>query len=175
MASPIDRLRQGIVEENWEIVQEAFTALTGEVAVARPQTKKLAKPRPKAKAAKLEPQPEPQPQRSRTAVPDFTIQHGQPKNESGRSMARVEPIDTSPMENLFKDDGKAAAVDKQFDRKVVPAEPSERRESPTLVTVKCEQCHRETELPPELAPHGLGADDDGVFEYLCDRCIGGMR
>lgn len=112
--------------------------------------------------------PSPTPRRSRDVNTDqFKIQHG--KAKGGKNYCSKMPFTPEP--NQFKDDGRIAANDTTFDKKVTAGLlPSPRKDPVQYVKVKCSKCSNTYEVSRVDAPRKLEEDDENN-RYVCNTCI----
>ena len=102
----------------------------------------------------------------------FRIEHGegaQDIREDGKKEARKLPFKRG-MKNTFVDDGTLALAEREFDKKVLPAQPGDRRPPIKFIKAKCGRCNKTEEINPALAPRRLGQDDE-PSSYICNGCI----
>lgn len=154
--TPLQMIKEGVIKHDFNLVAQAYTALTGEVlevpseAMIVEQIKQI-----------------PHPQRSGYDVDEFTFQivdkTKQPRGE--KNLTRTEPIDLKKVKavgNLFNDALEIATDDIAFDKKVHIKVPVQRnRESPQFKKFACEECGKEAILSPVHAPTG---------RYVCPKC-----
>jgi hypothetical protein len=73
--------------------------------------------------------------------------------------------------NTFKDDGRLAQKDRDFDKKY-PLPVSKRRSAAQKVEVTCRQCHKTEKIWAHLIVRGVGAGERST--HLCNACCCGQ-
>tara|TARA_R110002020_G_scaffold5117_25_gene21749 strand:- start:4960 stop:5418 length:459 start_codon:yes stop_codon:yes gene_type:complete len=151
--SPLDLIRNGIVENDMEQIIEGFNLLTGEELGIGP--KWTEDPVPTEDTASRESD------EVRTKVPvrsselDFTVKRDSP--DAGQ-YGRKESIQVG--ENQFVDDG-SEATGEEF--KTPEVNPTPRRKPIQMLEVICNSCGRKEEINP--------AYKTGSY-HRCDKCVG---
>lgn len=75
-----------------------------------------------------------------------------------------------PFKPRFVDDGKIAANDKEFDRKVwAGKQPVERRAGIRAINVVCGKCKHSFDVYPKDLPRSV---DHERADYTCNKCLG---
>ena len=149
--SPLELIRNGILENDFEKVIQGYALLTGEEV--RPEGKNES-----AGATNTEPTSSDEVSAQmpmRSEIEDFTMQRESlPAGQYGRK----EPIQVG--ENQFVDD-RSEAVGEEFDTPDVKLTP--RRPPVKMVEVTCNTCGRKEEINP--------AYKTGSY-HRCSRCVG---
>lgn len=177
--TPLEQIRQGILEQNWEEVIAGYESMTGQ-SFPKPvhdqeETKKklfqkcvlaleqvfAQPPAPEPVALDEVPAVSPPAKPKKKTKPDFT--HGEPERSSK----------AETFHNTFVDDrslcGEAAALDSKM---LSGLRMAPRRQPPVKVRATCETCQQTFSVDPILGPRTY--DQEGVkyqSSYVCDHCL----
>ena len=152
--SPLELIKNGILENDFEKVIQGYTLLTGEEV--RPATREQER-----SSEPEEPRSEPHAETVQPSVPvrseveDFTMKR---ENLPAGQYGRKESIQVG--ENQFVDDG-IEATGKEFETPDIA--PTPRRKPVQMVEVVCNSCGAKEEINP--------AYKTGTY-HRCSRCVG---
>tara|TARA_R110000765_G_C18872948_1_gene601240 strand:+ start:410 stop:853 length:444 start_codon:yes stop_codon:yes gene_type:complete len=146
--SPLELIKNGILENDLEKVIQGYALLTGEEV--RPREADETEDAPPREADKVQPQVP-----VRSSELDFTIKRG---DTAAGEHGRKEPIQVG--ENQFVDDG-LEATGEEFKTPEVNLTP--RRKPIQMVEVTCNSCGSKEEINP--------AYKTGTY-HRCSRCVG---
>lgn len=193
-ATPLDLLKQGVHNRQWEAVDAAYTMLTGETVF--PSSPSPAKEKTNEYNTVEEEisedeeneeviEKENEDDRDEDEIDDD--EEGDEDAEEGihkhrQNKIRVatgsQPVNVKGKKNTYKDDG----VEAEADLKLMPSPEkianlkTKRRPTYTKVKVKCSKCGTIEKVDPILAPQRL-ANGKYKMRYVCNdcSCIGGRE
>lgn len=193
-ATPLDLLKQGIEQGQWEAVCAAYTMLTGVVLKPvfedhDPEANEIVDANEEAtrvieenkKNRETEEEEEDEDEDSETEEDDSEIEdddededsEDQHKIKNGRSKirTRASPVSAFGVKNSFIDDGVEAAEDLAFMPKpeVLQKRRKKRRPEYKTVKVRCTKCGNTERVDPDVAPTTL---NKGKYKmrYVCNEC-----
>ena len=153
--SPIDKIRQGIIENDRQQIIKGFEELTGETVKPKDEKEESGEKEPVQQPA-LVPEPAPAPMPARSKDLDFST-----KLEEGADHGKREPVKAK--KNQFVDDGTEALVSEDPELKTPDVALTERRPPPNLVEVVCHVCGATEEINKKYKA--------GQF-HRCGKCVG---
>lgn len=169
--SPIEKIKEAFLQQDWTIIQEAFKELTGQDLESKPVAKRtkaaldnddipiLKEPKKAGRPKKV------QVESKQSKDEDFTMvrkpRQGQQVREDGKVNCAIEQIDIRKVKNDFVDDKTLARKDAKIDKKLMPKTRKERdRPEYSLVETECVSCGRIAKVEPFERKH-----------YRCNRCM----
>lgn len=172
--TPLELIKQGILKGDLRLVEDGYTALTGETVTKKQITK--AKPIPKVDT------PDEEEVVDTIEDPDdqFRVQIRGEQQQQTRELddgtlqteARRETVDLSKIGafNMFEDDGETGAEykdeDREFDKKSSTKTKVSRRKETAKVTATCAGCNKIFKVMPIHQLEG---------RFTCTKCIGRKR
>jgi hypothetical protein len=195
MSSPIELLREAILQGDWSKACQSFEGLTGmrldppetsagtaevevridqaalaatlKEAVAQAVRENMRFEQAVDEPPRQRPDPPRLPRREEPLTKQFQVQH---RGSKGGKACRAMPFNVGEHHNTWKDDGKLAAEEIAGSRKLSATKAPEPRREPTgLVRVECCKCNREEDVLPIFAPRSLDSGDRS--SYVCNDCI----
>jgi hypothetical protein len=155
VATPIELMRSGILQNKWESILEAFKMLTGEDLSCPPPNSPKPSRQKKKKSVKV-----------KDVVPIVATQDVE--EESNSIPCKTLPFRAQTFKNRFVDDGITAAEDKSFDQKVKPDRLTSRRPPVQFIKVQCSRCQKNETITSDMAPIKIG--EEKSF-YVCNSCV----
>lgn len=170
--TPLELIKQGILQGNLTLVEDGYTALTGETI-----TKKITKAQP---IPRMDPMPYDLEEEVEQAIEDpddqFRVQirseHKQHTRElddgTVQTEARREQVDLSKIGafNMFEDDGSEEVENRKGDKGLYVKELEPRRKEVKKVTAICVDCQKTFKVLPIHQLEG---------SFTCTKCINKKR
>jgi hypothetical protein len=178
-ATPLDLLKQGIVQREWEAIDAGYVMLTGQPIPAqsndvKPLLQKMNETvKPKAKRGR--------PRKVKVEEPhvnnEISMQMGVPSdcvapatNGKHQVPSRRQAITERRHTNKWKDDGSEAADEIVKDRQVPAAILNNRRPDMPWIKIRCTECGK---VEPGSWPGGGKLTKSYTMKYKCNTCACG--
>lgn len=177
-ATPLDLLKQGIRNRQWEAIDAAYVMLTGEVAPIT-QSEAVKPKRSRQRKVQAEPvvatvieepsQPQSQPQVETAGLPSDCVTTA--TKGKHKLLSRKQSVLDRPHTNKWKDDLSEAVDEIVKDRKVSSEILNNRRPDMPWLKVRCSECRDVFEVEPGSLPHGGRLTKRYKMKWKCNDCV----
>lgn len=172
--------KQGILNRDWDIIEKAYTYLTGETVGLTTKPKEVVQELPKPKRGRGRPRKHPlkssmvtEPQIEEPSLSACTAPAQDPTKQK-KLFTKATQHSCEPRTPTWKDDQSLSSNEIVKDR-VVPLELQKHRPPVKMVIARCTSCGHRDQVDPLSVPYGLKLTPNYRMRYLCNNCIVGAK